>query len=63
MHNYLDVNALRLLMDSQGTLSVTPEGKGRSLSGTSGQSLSFLRLGGREENSHKDLYALGCVVV
>jgi len=59
---YLDVNTLRLLVDSEGTLTITaPEGKGRSLSGTSRR--SFVDPNKRESNLHKHLGTPGGVIV
>lgn len=62
MDSHLNVNTLRLLMDSQGTLAITtPEGKRRSLSGTSRR--SFVGSSKRETDSHEHLSSIRRVIV
>lgn len=62
VHSDLDVNTLCLLANSKRTLTITaPEGKGRSLSGTSRR--SFVGPKKREPNSHKHLGTIRRVVV
>jgi len=62
VYSDLDVNTLRLLVNSKRTLTITaPEGKSRSLSGTSRR--SFVGPNKREPNSHKHLGTVRRVVV
>ena len=62
VHSYLNVNTLRLFVNSKRTLAITaPEGKGRSLSGTSRR--SFVDPNKWEQNSPKRLGTIKRVIM